>query len=382
MAGTEGTARLSDDPALNDALNELSAEGVDLNAPASDLEPDAVSQPEPTSAEDSAATPPAGALGAETAPVVPVDDPFAGTEPFKYGDGKVLDGVYRVPGEGLLVPEDRVPVIQQLAERAETLDRVAREYQTANQQFERIAQWTRTNEDGSKDVLTGIAAIAEERLHNAQLAVEHKAMYDLLNDPVAMHALLLEGPEGKAVYNQERLEAFVLRAQMAAGKAQEAVRKDFGARFQSPQAPSAPDYTTQAPSIIDAALKQSGLVNATLTPESKALLASQLGQHIRTVTENDRLGNPALKVGAPIVSESFTALVKHLAQSQATQKTALSATEKATAHNAGMTRGRAQPARPAKAAPVAPASTQKPTKSAAWDDPFKEAMNELNIPYR
>jgi len=378
MSSSSGATLPVDDPALASALSEMSAEGYDLDAPVGDLPETVASQPTPSAPV--AAAPP---VGDTPEPASPTPDPLDGTEPFTYGANKTaLHGVYRVPGEGLLVPEASVPAFESFIAQREQYEQAARQLTEQQSTFDRLTTWTRTTPDGTEQTYSGQQGVAELRLDYARLEVERNVMEAVLRDPAALFSLLAQDAQGNIIHNPERLELLAERASRLRMEAERTTAQQMAALLQ-PVAPAAvsstPDYSAQAPSVITEALQVAGLANAPLTPEDRALLTAQLPQHVRTVTVQDRARNPLLKVGAPIVSESFTAAVKHLASIRVDQSKTLASTETSAKFNAAQDRGRAVPKKSSTApapvaAPVAPQS-----KSHKWDAPFQAFMAESGI---
>ena len=390
MAVSEGATVRSDDPVLQSALSEMTAEGYDFDAPLGDLpsEP-VVSQPagEPSGTAP-AAPAPAGDVGsAPPAPPVgpPAEDPLEGTEPFAYGKGKTLEGIYRVPGQGALIPEDRIPAIQQFAERMDSLTDVVQQYAATNAAYERLSEWTTTGADGKEQTMTGQAGLAAQRMESAQVKVERDIYEALVSDPQKLFALLMYDEQGTLIHNPEKLQLLRLEAELARGRAEADVKQTFMSRVSPPAAaPSAPDYSSHAPSLIAQALAQLGLVAGAIAPDDQALLTAQLkqGLHLRGVTERDRQQNPALRLGSPIVDESWTAAIKHLAGIRASQAAAIKTTETAAKFNTAQDRGRSQGKKttppPSAKAPDEP--PKKLSRTELWDAPLKKFMEEEGIP--
>lgn len=393
MAVAEGASgRGSDDPVLAGALAELESEGA---FETSDLATPDASQ---TTGDASAAS--ASALPATTGddgngpttdvpagdPAVPAPDPFEGTQPFTYsvnGVEKTLDGVYRVPGEGLLVPEDKVSSLQQLAERAETLDHVTRQFATQHATLERLGSWTTQDADGKEQTFTGAQGIAALRTDFATQQAAFNTLAGVFLDPTQAGALVdvVEGPNGpQIVWNQQAIQTLVARSeqseQIARYKTKEALSE-----LAQPPAPkaSAPDYAAQAPGVISSAAKASGLDASGLTAKDNQYLASLLPRFVRAVTEDDRRMNPSLQVGGPIVDAAFTQVLKDRVEMVTAAKQTAAASEKAGKFNAGQQKGR-QPAAAAPKAPAAPkAETNTRPHRADWNTPLETALAEMAI---
>ena len=399
MATTDG-ARSAGDPVLEGAISEMSSEGtLDATGTFDPGDNGASQVADGASAANAGALPAPGDDGSDTtgrsstpnAPLATQDpsaaqaaaDPLAGTEPFTYtvnGEQKTLAGVYRVPGEGLLVPEDQVSSLQQVAERADVLDRVTRELTAQNTTYERLSAWNVTDPDGTQRTLSGQQGLEAMRVELAQQAAAISAIDVLLSDPQNIVNLLVSDGQGGVTIDPRSLKMLALEVRSAAVDAERQERSKFATLGQSTSGPassgsSGQDYTAQAPAVIKQA---AGAAYDTLSADDRSLLADQLSRYVRPVTEEDRRWNPALKIGAPIVDASFTKVVQHLAaQRQASSKVA-EAAERAGKFNGGQDRGR-QPAKPTPkpAAPIPPADGRKP--KADWDSPLTEALAEMGV---
>lgn len=397
MSATDG-ARSADDPVLSGALSEMASEGsLDATASLDDLGTDGASQASgDASAADAAALPPTGDDGsspvdrtaadaAGTSPDPGADsaaDPLAGTEPFTYtvnGETRTLDGVYRVPGEGLLVPEDKVASLQQLAERAEILDRVSREVTDHNASYERLSAWTVTDAQGKEHTLTGLQGLEAMRVDSARVNAAVSIIDGLLSDPAKLLGLLAQDDKGQLVVDPSAVETLQMRIQLAANAAEQRARGSFAnLRSPAPATSTGPaNYAASAPKIIESA---AGSAYNVLTAEDRNFLASQIGRYVRAVTEEDRRWDPSKKIGAPIVDAEYAQLVQRTAAQRADAKRVAEAAERAGKFNGGTERGR-QPAKPATkpAAPVVPPKSnerQRPN----WDGPLEQALQEMAIP--
>ncbi len=406
MSTSDGASdRSSDDPVLSGALAEMTAEGnFNASQPLSDLgtgtnasqsagdasagTPAALSAPAGDDGSVQTGSPAAAApttLDPSAAPAAA--DPLAGTEPFTYpvnGERKTLQGVYRVPGEGLMVPEEHVASIEALAERADVLDRVSREVTAQNATYERYSSWQTTDAEGKPTTLTGPQGFEAQRVAFARMEAAVTFADTLLSDPAKILSLIGKDEQGKFVLDPEAIENFQVRVQLAANTAEAQARAQFAklGTAGSPQQPGASppaSYAASAPKVIEQAAGQG---YASLSTEDRALLTKQIDRYIRPVTEEDRRWNPALKLGAPIVDAEYSTLVQHMVTQRQATKQIAKTSEAAGKHNAGMDKGRQpvkQPAKPAVPPPPAPPNDRKKPD---WDTPFAEAMSEMGIPMR
>lgn len=401
---SDGASSSGSDPVLSGALSEMSSEGAfsDSSDPGtsasqpSGSESAVPSGAQPQATGDAGTSPtgpaPTGASAAATDPLAPspaaadpATDPFAGTEPFTFGDGKTLDGVFRVPGEGLLVPEDKVHVVTALAERADSLDRAWQESAQRNDVYERLSAWHTTDAQGNETVVNGLEGLMTMRVQMGTLAAAYDTLASVFTDPAQFAALVTVNPEGQIVPNKAELANLLTRSDLAESRATQAIREHLSkiATVAPPAQDAAPDYAKVAPQLITQAAKTAGVDAKTLTDKDTAFLAQQFPRYIRTVTEQDRRGNPALKVGGPIVDETFTQLVKDRVEMRLEQKKSSEAAEKAGKFNAGQDKGRQPVAAPKPPTPPAkPGEQAKVSRSDAWASPLNQALEEMSIPIR
>lgn len=380
MAGTEGTAVRSDDPArdvLDDALSEMVAEGFDPEAiaTAEDLPQSAVSQPTTDASAAPQASDPVASVGDQGPAAVSADDPYKGSSPFTYksadGSDKPLDGVYRFPGEGLLVPEDKVASIEQLASSRDAMERQVREITDRASTLERLSEWRTKGPDGQEQTYRGEAGIALLRAEHATKGAALDTLIATINDP-AKFARLVEiqiDPTSSQGYtvtpSKDALERLLMESEIAEGRAQQQVVQQLST-LRQPPAPAAPDFAAKHGEATITQL--AGDNAAALTPEDRAALLAQFNQFV----------TPDGKSILP----GFQTLVLHMAGQSAKAREQVAAAEKAGKLNAGMDAGRIRRTAPgaAVAAPVGPA--KKASKGSAWDDAFSEAMAEQNIAIR
>lgn len=333
---------------------------------------------------DAAATPAADATAAPVAdPAAAPADPLAGTQPFTYGEGRTLEGVYRVPGEGLLVPEDKVHVIQNLAEQRDALDRSSREFSDAVQQYETLTQWAVPGPNGQEQIVRGPEATVAMRVQIGRQAVELEALRAVMKDPQKLLGLITQTADNKFAIDPSALETLQLRIDLASREAEDAIaghlqqymtpsRGDRGApAARGAEAPAGgrPNVAAAAPKIIEGAGKQLGVDTKTLTDKDREFLTGQLERYMRTVTEADRRFNPALKLGAPIVDADFAQIVKDRVETRAEIARTAAANARAGADNqARIAAAGAAPPKPAAAAPVVAAPpVQESDDDARWN---------------
>lgn len=398
-AVTDGApkAEQSDDSVLAGAFTEMASEsGFDANKTFGDLEakPDGASPTDggasaapkadaPTAipGDDGAAnaTPPVvAAEGKPDAP--PAVDPLAGTEPFTYGQGKTLPGVFRVPGEGLLVPEEHVASVQQFAERAELAEHMSRELATQYETFDRLSTWTVQDAQGKDQTLTGLQGLEALRIEASQTKAALGTLSALFQpnangDYPNLEAFLAreELPDGKGgvrvriVPHPDSLRNLLVQSELAEVRAEQSERQKVGTlRTPAPAAPVPINYATEASRLIGDVAKAAKLDASVLSPKQTELLAKQLKFH---VIEQD---------GKKRVSPEWQELVQSsIAQAVESKKQAVAA-ETAGKHNAGMDKGR-QPPKPVAKPAAAPTTKTDERKKADWHTPLESALSEMGI---
>lgn len=409
MQTTDGAPRdtSSADSVLTGALAEMASSGelqpdqtfdssagstgaspsADGSSAASAAAPSTVPGDEGSGPTDRASRTAAPAPATPTAPSAEKDtaaDPLAGTEPFTYtvnGETKTLPGVYRVPGEGLLVPEDQVASVQGLAERVESQDRLIRDVAAKNADFERLTSWDIQDKDGKPQTLTGRDALEAMRVDYARQSAALTVMDSILSDPVKFAQLIGVTADNKIVIDPQALEYLQKDVMLAAGNAEKAARSQFQTLATPPVQPAPVDHSRSAPAIIDQVAKLAGFDAKLLTEQDRMFLGKQIGRYVRTVTPADRVSNPALQVGSPIVDASFQDVIRDRADLRKTANAQATAAEKAGKHNAGMDKGRQPIKATAKISPPAqiPAKTGEGRKKADWDTPLDSALSEMGI---
>lgn len=338
----------------------------------------------------------------------PADDPYAGTQPFNYdvaGEAKAFEGIYRVPGEGLLVPEDKVGAVQQVFAERDLFDRATREFQARTNELERLAAWTTRDDAGREQTLTGHDGLVAMRVDQAKLAASFQTLSAIFQPDAQtgqysrlLNLLTTDPRTGGITLDTQALEHLLTTSDLAETRAEQAVRSQIQ-RFvqqasqaaQTPLGASAPaggapassfDYAKDVQPIVKDALKSTSFDPAQFTEKDQKFLAAQLPRFLRPVTEDDRRYNPTLRVGAPIVDLAFAEVVKDRAELRAEQRTTRTSAEQAGKFNAGQERGR-QPQRQSTPKPAAPApstSSQPAKQKADWDTPFQEFMSEALAP--
>jgi hypothetical protein len=375
---------------LDQALTELETEGVySPDAPAVDGDPAATAPQDTPERAPQAATPKATGDGRTEVEATAADspaqpDPLEGTEPYKYtfgNESKVLEGFYRVPGEGVMIPEDKVPQLEQLAVRAEMLDRASREHESANALFERLSEWTSVGADGKEVTLKGAEAIQQGRLDYARQAAYRQVSDAYFNDPNRLASLLTFNPETQQFErNEAEWDKAKIMVENATIRAETETRGWLAQRYQEPPKPQAPNYAEQAPIIIQQLAQSANADPSVLTPDDRSYLAEQLPRYIRPATREDIRVTPTLQMGQPVVDAAFRAVVTRSIQMRKSSVDQAQAATKASQFNAGQDKG-LRAGKPQIKSPPSKPATQQPQKpgKADWDAPLQAALDEMGI---
>lgn len=410
MSVTEGTSeRFSNDPALDQSISEVLSEFVEqpdpaAAAPTSQDGSALVESPEtpaaPSPGDSSQAPPPASAAG--TTPPAG-SEPEPQYEPFAYtvsGESRAIDGFFRIPGEGVFVPEAHVPRLQQLASRADANEVQLRALHEQNQDWERLTTWTVPGPNGQPQTLSGRAAYEAQRVALDQLAAVVTTYRSYFQDPAKLASLLTVDPQSGGVFldpNTKRILDLEVKdtARDAEARVRSWLMQQGGGRM--PASPAAPEQVApeqiiaqvsqQAPQILTGKLEQWGL-KGSLTEEDVTALASQLPRYVRLATREDVAADPALRLGAPVLENDFETLVRRVASASQRGATSAQARTVADKFNQGQQRGRAsnQPARPAAPVPQAQPSNDPRSKKQReraqrtnWDDILSRGMADPDV---
>lgn len=418
MSVTEGTSeRFSNDPALDQSINDVLSEFVEQPDPAAaapssqdgrGLVESSETPAAPSPGDSSQAPPPAANAADGTQPPAPEPEPQY--EPFGYtvsGEQRSIDGFFRIPGEGVFVPEAQVPRLQQLASRADANEVQLRALHEQNQDWERLTTWTIPGPNGQQQTLTGRAAYERLRAEREVYAASDTTVRSYLSDPAKLASLLvvyneqgqaipLEGVQVSINPNAKRILDLEIKdaARDAIGRAQQHFAQ-VGGRISPHAAPTeqvTPEQiiaqvSQQAPQVLTAKLEQWGLKGA-LTAEDVQALAAQLPRYVRLATKDDVAADPGLRLGAPVLENDFETLVRRVAAVSQRGATSAQARTVADRFNQGQQRGRAsnQPARPASPIPPQqPANDPRSKKQREraqrtnWDDLLSHGMADPDV---
>ena len=299
--------------------------------------------------------------------------------PFTYqtADGKqaAIDGTYRIPGEGLVVPEAAVPQIERLATEREQYAAKVRELEQQRDTYERLTAWPTKDQQGRVSTLTGIPALEQRALLMRRTFAAATAMGQVFDDPEKLARLVTAqlGQDGQVylVPNAEALDALKVSIKAAALEAELAERQQF-ARSSAPPPPPEPTVQSRAMPTVEqtvAALKVQGL-----TEQDKQYLAAHVGRFVRAATPDEQRQG----LGKHVMDEAWQAFVTDRATMRADAMTAAKVAERAGKFNAGMNQPKPKP----QTRPAAPQPTSQPTdrpkgKQAAWDAVLTQALAEM-----
>ncbi len=410
MLQTEGSPQaFSTDPHLNDSINEVLSEFADDGSgtgaaptPTQDgtglveATPPAAPIPGDQSPSTAPASAPSGSSGTP-APKTPTPDPDPQYEPFRYqmpnGEARTMDGSFRIPGEGLFVPEAHVGKWEQIAVQAATLERENREITERAQSTDKLTTWqVPTNQrDGNGrpvyETLTGQRGAEAMRISHAEMAAK-TATYDaLFKDPQQLASLLtvVRDAEGNVTgFEFDPREVRNLQTQMenATLKFTSAARQNFA----SITAPAPVQPAAEAPiaelamPTVEATIRQLNVTG--LNAEDKQFLAAQLPRYVRATTPEEKRAG----FGTRIVDASFGALIQREGARVSTLSNSAQAKAAADKFNNGQNRGRAGQRPAAPAAPI-PQPTPEPKRrrsrnektGASWDDVLAHGLADPDV---
>jgi len=322
------------------------------------------------------APPPAAAAPASPDPT----DDLSTAKPLDYtvnGETKTIEGTYRIPGEGLIVPEEHVARVQQMASRAdelETQSRALAEQLTSSQQrdatWQRLSSWDIQGPDGKPQTVSGERGLAEMRLAAQRGAAILSAIGPIFDKPEMAAQLVqdVQGTDGNwyRIWNQDAIEKIQLKAALASQQAERQAWGQIG-KLQAPPAPSAPssdEVVARAPATVAEIVTSQNITG--LTDADRTFLAAMLPQYMQP---------------DGLVKREFVEVVKDRAalRAEATKQAQTAATQAAAAQkfNNGMQGGKKPPVAARPATPPAPTPERK-TKASDWDKPLNDALPNLS----
>lgn len=396
MAGTTDTSNAThDDPVLAAALSEMeqdsagavSAEAVDStqDEPQGDAGPNPADDiPAPVS--DPATPGDAGQTAPADAPSSSDEDPFAGSEPFAFrvdGETRTMDGVFRVPGEGIYVPEEKVPAFQLMASRAEGLERQNRELYHRTQEYDRLSQWKATGPDGTERTLTGRDALEAREVEIAQLRARVQVAEAALLNPETFASLVSVNAQGQVIPNTQQLRMLATEQQLAIRDAADQARAKFTSSYQShTQATQQAQQSAEAPRMLWQQADQVwGHEFPQLTAQDKTFLAGQVARYIRSANP-DEVQAGQFRPGELVLDPSFYTVMQDRAALRGHVTTVANTQTKAQQFNQAQQQGRKGPAvRPATSSPAPSPSavTSKKSRGEVWDEVLTQGLRDLSV---
>ena len=325
-------------------------------------------------------------------------------EPFIYtvnGESRTLDGFHVVPNEGVYVPTEQVPRLQQLASRADASEAMLREMHGRTQDYDRYSQWNLVGPDGKvTETLSGPQGIEAMRVAYANAAAGFEALANRIKDPMALVSLLQTDGQGqfavdqngRLVINPREWSAMMNEIKLGQMTAEQRVRQHFQG-MQRPggsPAPMAAQAPTESSPALQLALEQAqtqvqqlaqswGVSG--LTAADVATAARVFPRYVRTATVQDVAQDPLLKVGQPVIENEFRDLLQSYAQIRQQTAGAGKVNQFNAGQRAGTANGRPTPARPAAPPPPAtpPTTGRKQKVKPQWDAILERGMADPDV---
>lgn len=410
---TDGAPSTAVDPGAgstswDDVLSEgIASTGIDpaSSFPADPTEPVAEAPQSPESGSSagalagSPATPQAATTGddgkgvvatPETATPAASDPPtdvsqIEGATPFTYtvdGQSKTIEGAFVLPGDGLYVPESRIPHFQLLASRAETVERQNRELYDQSKALERLTEWKQTGPDGKETVLTGREAVEASRVALGHALAEVQTLRQFISDPQKLASLLVHVGDGKFEHDPDRYELLKERLANLKGAVEHSVRQQVGRMASAPPPPvpalTPEQITERALPTVEAVLTAAKLSG--LTSEDKQALARMVPRFTTTVTPQNAAQYPNSRLGETVLDyQAFLPEVQDRVKlreaATAAQKTATDVNKFNAPMSAARQSNKAPQAPKQPAAP--PPQPAKVGKAEQWGNILNEALAEI-----
>ncbi len=316
------------------------------------------------------------------APAVPDPDPLDGALPFTYkvnGQERSIDGIKVLGEHGGIITKEALPFLQQRFSERDTLYERAREAYEQSQQYEQLMQWATKNPDGTETIHKGLDGGVEMRVHVARLEKENAALSQLFNEPAKLAALLLQDEQGTISIDPDKLQLLALKAAREQDDIEKTVRGVLGQlravrpQGQSPQQSNETQRQAEwAPKVIET---MAGANLSVLTTQDLADLKALYPRFERRVTAQDRLTQPQLREGDPIVDHDFQKAVDNRIALRKEVATTTAANVTAAQENARKLAAAAVGQKPTVNAPVIP-KAKEPTPAQSR---MKEQDNLWNM---
>lgn len=337
-----------------------------------------------TSADADQAPDPDKEVSAET----PEADPFEGSEPFTYtvnGETRTFDGIRVFGNDGAVVKAEALPdLMRRLGERDNLFETNKAQYQKV-QQLERLSEWNVEGEDGKVQSYGGQEGLVMMRVQAGRLGAELHTLASIFHKDAngqypRLASIITVDENGSIVPDPNALQHLITESDLAGIRAEQEIKGLLSKLTSTERAAASQDFSvssspealsqlqSQAPALIDQAAKSAGLDAKVLTEKDRSFLSNQLPRYVRTVTDQDRMSNPSLRVGGPIVDSSFMDVVKDRvelrAESTRTVKDVTQSVTKASTENAARLAAAARGMKPAQQITQRrPAPKQEPEES-------------------
>lgn len=241
------------------------------------------------------------------------DDPLKDAKPYTYsfdGQEKAIEGIQVLAGGGAIVPAEALAILTERLTDGERFHSQTREQYATIQNYEKLSAFHTKDAEGKDVTLNGAEGLLAARTQLVTLGAEYEVAIAALKDPQILVSLLAQNEKGEVILNQREFQNLVTRSNLAYAQADQKARGYFGDVIRPQPAKAEPaqvDHAREAPAMID---RIAGADSKLLSEADKKFLSEQFPRYLRTVTEDDRRQNTALKVGSPIVDASFVAVVK------------------------------------------------------------------------
>lgn len=400
----------SDDPILDQALSELTAEGVitDDGAPAG--EPADTSADAGTSGAE-ALTPPAevedDSAPAQPAPSdetastdtpadapAPDDDPLAGTEPFTItvnGQPVAVDGIHEVKGQGALIPPDKIEGIRTRLTEGEQAKAVAHHWYQRAQEYEQAG---------------GPAKLAELQEQMAMLDATGGAIAPLIlgtwtkgedgqsrNVPPDIQGIidlveLVQTADGGQTlqWNEKARGLLVKEVLYGAKSARSTTREQLGARVTDRTRDA--ERTQQTEQLAQRAVATGvttlkGHYGPKWTEADYAAAEKEITSHrdyyVRTATAQDVAQFPNLKAGETFIDLPRLAPWIQDRDAEKAKATTTDTTKRSEKFNAGVDKGRQPPKGKITAKATVAPTPEKVSKQKVWSDMLERGLAESGV---
>lgn len=292
-------------------------EAPDVEASATTATPDE-SPADPTasaSAEDSDGTDEAATEGDPQGSEAPAPDPLDGFTPASYkadGQERSFDGMLIHPEHGALIDKESVPKLLERLSMADHAEQANRTLYDQYRQLERATAWTTKGANGQDETVTGARGIEAQRVALARANAALSSVVNVLKNPAALANLLTLDDAGNVVQNQANFQHLITQSQLAEIQAEQQARQQLAGMLTQQEAPAQINYDSQGPSLVESAAQYAGVSN--LTPEDKATAVQLLPKFVRAATPDDRVQNPQLQIGQPVIDATFHALLQRMAK--------------------------------------------------------------------